>query len=155
MSELLKPIRFIADVHLGRLAHYLRMLGFDTLYNNAYPIAEQVRLALPLNRMMLSRDPLLRKRAQGMPFLIVQPEHPKEQLAAVIKDLDLRPHFQPFTRCMACNETLERVDKTTIEAKLLPNTREAYREFWQCAGCARLYWKGPHYQRMQTLIDSL
>ena len=152
MSTPAPPLRFIADVHLGRLAHYLRMLGFDTLYDNAYTLAEQVRRAMPLNRMMLSRDPLLYKRSQGMPFYLVRSEDPREQLQTLLHDLKLLPCMRPFTRCMACNGVLEPVEKSAIEARLLPNTRAAYQEFWQCIHCSRLYWKGPHYQRMQTLI---
>ena len=145
--------KFILDVHLGKLARYLRMLGFDTLYENDYSDPEIVRIAKSEKRNVLTRDvELLKIKAvkHGYP---VSSKNPLEQLAEVILHFDLSSKLKPFSRCMACNGKIEKVAKETIIDKLLPKTKQYYEEFYQCLSCERVYWKGSHHLKMKKFIE--
>jgi len=145
---------FIADVHLGRLARLLRLLGFDTLYRNDLTKRELVAIAQSQNRFLLSRDAALATNPV-IRFLWVEKEDAYEQTKQVVRQLQLKDRLQPFSRCMACNGTLQAVPKEEILEQLEENTINYYNTFWQCAGCRRIYWKGSHYERMQTLLAQL
>ncbi len=151
--EPLDEIRFVADVHLGRLAAYLRMLGFDTLYPEDYRDEELARLSSADQRILLTRDRGLLKRNIVTHGYYVRDTRPERQLAEVVKAFDLAGKITPFHRCLACNGLLEPIDKASIGDRLLPNTMQYYDEFRICRTCGKIYWKGSHYQRMQRLID--
>ena len=145
---------FIADVHLGRLARLLRLLGFDTLYRNDLTKRELVAIAQSQNRFLLSRDAALATNP-FIRFIWIEKEEALEQAKQVIRQLQLKNQFLPFSRCMACNGTLQEVPKSEILEQLEENTNNFYDAFWQCTGCRRIYWKGSHYERMQTLLTQL
>ncbi|MGE5521583.1 MAG: Mut7-C RNAse domain-containing protein [Candidatus Dadabacteria bacterium] len=145
--------KFIADVHLGRLARALRMLGFDTLYRNDYTKTEVVELAASQRRTVLSKDPAFGKNSN--PFIKIESDNWMDQLKQVLNACNLKNEIAPFTRCMVCNGMLVLVNKDEIAGKLEPNTRNYYHEFWQCENCSRIYWKGPHYNRMIKVIQQL
>jgi uncharacterized protein len=153
--EPLDAIRFVADVHVGRLAAYLRMLGFDTLYPDDYRDEELARLSSAEQRILLTRDRGLLKRNLVTHGYYVRETQPDRQLAEIVKAFNLGAKIMPFHRCTACNGVLEPIDKERIADRLMPNTREYYDEFRICRTCGKIYWKGSHYQRMQRLIDSV
>jgi uncharacterized protein with PIN domain len=142
---------FIADVHLGKLAKALRLLGFDTLYSNAYTPAVLLQLALAENRVLLSRSAALTAHAPVPCYCIKSPD-PEVQLQDVVKQFQLFKVLHPFTRCLVCNGQLAPVYKENIHKQLKPNTATLYHEFWQCGHCRHVYWKGAHYQRMKAMI---
>lgn len=146
---------FAADVHLGKLARLLRMLGIDTVYSNSFNMTELLKVSAVEGRIVLSRNPALDKIAGTLPFFIVQSEDPVEQLEAVLNQFPLQNQINPFSLCMACNGKLIQVSKEQVKDQLEPNTLLYYHEFWQCDHCKKLYWKGPHYQRMSGLINQL
>jgi uncharacterized protein len=146
-------IRFVADVHLGRLAAYLRMLGFDTLYPDDYRDEELARLSSAEHRILLTRDRGLLKRNTVTHGCYVRETRPERQLVEIIKAFDLAGAIQPFHRCLSCNGLLEPIDKDSIGDRLRPNTKQYYDEFRICQACSKIYWKGSHYQRMQRLIE--
>jgi uncharacterized protein len=146
--------RFIADVHLGKLARLLRLLGFDTLYKNNYTEKELTTISEEEQRILLSRDITLTKERTQQRY-IVTGEDPMQQLKQVIQDLDLRHQFAPFSRCIACNGILEKVEKESILPLLQNNTKEYYQDFWQCNNCKTVYWKGSHYERMLKTIQQV
>lgn len=142
---------FIADVHLGRLAKTLRMLGFDTFYKNDISLPELLRRAHTEQRVLLTRNGKLSQN----PFiskLILSSENPQQQLNEVDSLFDLQTKLLPFTRCIRCNSLLEKVAKERIVHLLPPQTAAAFEEFWQCTHCNQLYWKGSHYERMQAAL---
>jgi uncharacterized protein with PIN domain len=146
--------RFIADVHLGRLAKLLRMLGFDTFYQNNISKATLLKIAVAKNRVVLSRNASLATN----PFIqtcIINDENPNKQLQQVIQHFALQQHLKPYTRCLVCNAMLEVVEPTKIWDQLPENTRLHFQEFWQCLQCQRVYWKGSHYDRMEAWIRKL
>jgi uncharacterized protein with PIN domain len=149
----LRDPRFFADAQLGRLAHLLRLLGFDTLYDNRIDDAELVRHAAAERRTILSRDRALLMRRAVSHGCHVRDDDPRHQLVYVVRRCDLVDQARPFTRCMECNGLLEAVDKTEILAQLEPVTRDVYDRFWRCTGCGRIYWEGSHYRRLQSLVE--
>lgn len=146
--------KFIADVHLGKLAKGLRMAGFDVFYQTDCTNNELKTIAVQQNRVLLSRNAAFAKEAVIKTF-ILQSEEWFAQLQQVVEKFELRERFKPFTRCLACNGILQSVSKEEIEPQLEENTRNYYNEFWQCGNCKRIYWKGSHYKRMKKLISEL
>lgn len=141
---------FIADVHLGKLARMLRMLGFDVLYSNEATPAQLIAFAAEQNRVLLSRYAPFAKATVST--LIINSSVPYEQLQQIITHFHLADQIQPFTRCLVCNGHLKIVAKEIILEQLEPNTRQAFNDFWQCVSCERIYWKGSHYERMMKLV---
>jgi hypothetical protein len=147
--------RFVLDNHLGRLAAYLRMLGFDAIYSNGSPDEELARIASQEKRILLTRDRgLLKRKAIQYGYCVLQ-DDPTQQLLEVVRYYRLSKHIHPFQRCLRCNTLLEAVDKRTVEKELQPQTRWYYDEFRQCPQCKKVYWKGSHYRRMQRLIEQV
>ena len=147
--------RFLADTHLGKLAGYLRMLGFDTLYRNDYDDHALARVSSSEERILLTRDRGLLKRSLVTYGCHIWETDPERQVAEVLRRYDLLAAIAPFRRCMRCNGLLEPVRKEAIADHLLPKTRQYYDEFRLCQGCGWVYWKGSHYERMQRLIERL
>lgn len=145
--------RFVADTHLGRLASYLRMLGFDTLYCNAYRDEELAELSGSQGRVLLSRDRGVLKRSAVTHGYFVRETNSGRQLAEVARHFNLRRAMAPFQRCLRCNGLLRPALKQDVEPQLPPRTKQLYDEFHVCLACGRIYWKGSHYERMQRLIE--
>jgi uncharacterized protein len=143
---------FVVDGHLGRLAAYLRMLGFDTVYRNDYRDDELARISCAENRTLLTRDRGLLKRSEVNRGYYVRETNPAAQLAEVVQEFDLSQSIAPFRRCMHCNSLLHSVEKQAIQDRLLPETAKYFDEFYRCAECGHVYWKGSHYRRMTKLI---
>lgn len=147
--------RFVLDVHLGRLASYLRMLGFDAVYENQFDDAKLAHLAGEQDCILLTRDVGLLKRSAVQRGYWLRETNPIRQLREVVDRYHLEDAIAPFTRCMHCNATLVPADKDAVRHRLPPQTAELFDEFQSCLRCQRVYWKGSHHERMQGLIDSL
>ncbi len=156
-DELRPPVerRFIIDNHLGRLASYLRMLGFDSLYRNDYQDEELAAVSQQENRILLSRDQHLLMRNAITYGYWVRSKTPSNQIVEVARIFQLAPESKLFTRCMRCNGLLQLVDKTAVIDRLLPLTRRYYEDFKICPDCGQIYWRGSHYDRMQALIEEV
>jgi len=146
--------RFVLDCHLGRLAKYLRILGFDTLYDAA---ADDLRLAEAASsgRFLLTRDRSLLMRRQVERGALVRFDEPRAQLVWLARKLDLWPQAAPLRRCLRCNALLEPVAREAVWDRVPPKTRLWCRDFVLCPGCGQLYWPGSHYDRMQAWIRSV
>lgn len=149
------PPRFVADTHLGRLASYLRMLGFDTLYRNDASDEQLASCSRQEERILLTRDRGLLKRSAVVYGYYVRSTRPLEQLREVTERFALAGMASPFTRCTQCNALLEAVSTASALPRVPPGTRLHYTEFWQCPGCRRIYWQGPHYRHMQQLVNAV
>jgi len=147
--------RFVVDTHLGRLAAYLRILGFDSLYRNDYQDEDLAQISRDEERILLTRDRGLLKRSVVTRGFFVREAHPRQQLLEVLRRFDLSGSIAAFRRCVHCNTLLEPASKELITERLPPKTRRYYNEFRICPGCRRIYWKGSHYQRMQGLIERI
>ncbi len=148
----LRVTRFVLDVHLGRLAAYLRLLGFDTLHRKDYDDPTLAEISVSERRILLTRDRRLLMRRQITHGYYVRTTQPREQLLEVLTRFDLLKAQRPFTRCLHCNGMIAAVPKAGILPRLQPRTRAAYNEFWQCRSCGKVYWKGMHYRRLCELI---
>jgi len=151
----LRVTRFIADAHLGGLAHLLRMTGFDTLYDNRVHDEDIERLASEQQRIVLTRDRDLLKRRGISHGCYVHALRPEQQLREIFDRLDLARSARPFTRCLRCNSALYRVDKEQIAALLPTGVRERFERFSACDGCGRVFWEGTHWRRMHDVVTSL
>jgi uncharacterized protein with PIN domain len=147
--------RFVLDTHLGQLAAYLRMLGFDTLYRNDYPDEELARISSEEGRILLTRDRGLLKRGIVTYGRYVREIDPQRQVAEVVRRYQLAAAIVPLRRCIRCNGLLHKVRKDQVGDRLAPKTREYYDEFSACASCDQIYWKGSHYERMHAFIEQV
>lgn len=151
----LRRTAFVVDVNLGRLARYLRMCGFDTVYRNDFTDRDVARIAADEQRIVLTRDRRLLHQKTITHGYWVRATDPAEQLTEVVDRLDLRRRIEPFHRCLHCNGPLAPVDKEAIIDQLEPLTRKYYDEFYQCRDCARIYWRGSHYEHMLRRFSML
>jgi hypothetical protein len=151
----LRQPRFFADAQLGRLARYLRLLGFDTAYVNGIDDAALVARAAAEQRIILSRDRQLLMRRAVTHGCHVREDQPLRQLRYVIRRCDLVAAARPFTRCMECNGQVVEVAKSDILDRLEPATRESFDRFWRCETCRRVYWRGSHFVRLSALVDAV
>ncbi len=151
----LRSVKFILDVHLGKLAVYLRMFGFDTLYSNNFTDDEIIGIMKKENRILLTKDRGLLKRKMVTHGYCVRDKNPKNQLIEVLNRFDLFNSLCPFSRCFCCNTPLIKIEKDEIIDKLLPRVRKYYDEFSFCPNCQRIYWKGSHFQSMQKFVNEI
>lgn len=151
----LRDVRFVADVHLGKLARLLRMLGFDTVYRRDCSDAEIVAISTGERRIVLTRDRGILKTKSVTHGYWVRSSKPEVQLREVIGRFDLASGARPFDRCMACNGALVPVDKREVLDRLPRRTALHYEEFFRCASCGKVYWKGSHYDRMKNAVREM
>jgi len=152
-SEPLREPRFVVDVNLGKLARWLRLLGFDTLYRNDFADPEVVRLGVDECRIVLTRDRRLLHHRQLTHGYWVRAVDPEAQIAEVVQRFQLESAAAPLCRCLDCDGLLEPVGKAAVAHRLEPGTRRHYDEFHQCRGCAKVYWRGPHVRRLVTAAE--
>jgi len=146
---------FILDNHLGQLATYLRMLGFDSLYRNDYQDDELSRVASEEERVLLTRDRrLLMRKAIRRGYCIHQTD-PRQQAVEVLRRFKLFGQVKPFQRCLRCNSPLQLVAKQDIIERLEPLTKLYYDDFRICPSCHQVYWKGSHYAHMLEMIAGM
>jgi uncharacterized protein len=153
-----KPLRhtmFILDAHLGKLAKYLRMLGFDTLYRNDFKDEEIIDIAKKEERIILTRDKLLLKSKDVSHGYYVRAVDKHEQLQEVVHKFDLSHQLKSFTRCMTCNAGLIPKTKNEIIDKINRETAQVFNEFFYCPDCDKVFWKGSHFERMEKYIRNL
>jgi uncharacterized protein with PIN domain len=151
-AQPLEPIRFLADVHLGKLARRLRLAGLDTAYDPEADDAALAARAAREGRILLTRDIGLLMRRSVTHGYFIRDTHAQRQLVEVLRrfgPLDLRP----FSRCLRCNDLLHEVAKSAVAASLPPRTREHYHHFEMCRGCGAVYWQGSHWKRLRQAID--
>ena len=153
--EPLRETLFILDVHLGKLAKKLRMLGFDTLYRNDYEDDQIIAIAGKEKRIILTRDIGILKNKRVTHGYFLRSTQPDEQLREVIRHFDLSGSIKPLNRCINCNGTIIRVDKEEVSDRLKPKTRKYFDEIFRCTGCGKLYWEGSHYKNMMKKVNEL
>jgi len=151
----LRQPKFVLDVHLGKLANYLRRLGFDALYRNDYGDAELAHISAAEKRTLLTKDRGLLKRNLVTHGYCVRSTDPERQAREVLEQFDLYGLIAPFTRCLRCNGPIEPVAKEVVADRLLENVAREQDEFYRCAACGQIYWPGSHYDSMQSFLAGL
>ncbi len=148
-------MKFIVDSMLGRLAKWLRIIGYDTIYLKEISDRELVNRALKENRFILTRDTLLVKRRNAKDFLLVEGDHFRDQLYFVVKRLKLDTNAGIFTRCVRCNTLLKRVNKADICLMVPDYVFETQDIFKMCQVCKKVYWGGTHRDRMKQELKTI
>jgi uncharacterized protein len=144
---------FVLDIHLGKLARYLRIMGFDTAYQNDTDDEELAEISHVQERILLTRDRRLLMRNLVTQGYWVRSLEPRQQVLEVLRRFQLKDQVVPFQRCVRCNTPLEPVSKSEVLDRLEPLTKRHFEEFHICPACGQIYWKGSHYVRMMDFID--
>ena len=150
MSE---PPRFAADAMLGRLARWLRALGWDTSYDESLSDPVLVQQANAQHRILLTRDRHLLRELRPERALEIRQDDPLQQLHAVATGLALDPPSELFTRCLLCNAPLQELDAAQAQPLLPPGVRDVPGPVRRCPQCGRLYWQGSHVRRMRAALQ--
>jgi len=151
----LREPRFVLDVHLGRLARTLRLLGFDCVWRNDITDDELAAISVGEKRILLTRDRGLLMRAKVTHGYLVQETNRHGQVVEIMRRFDLFGTIAPFGRCLECNGVLQPVIKKDVEHRLPPRTRRDYSDFHTCPDCDRIYWQGSHYDRLAILVEEI
>ncbi len=146
-------MRLIADAMLGRLAKWLRLLGYDTLYDSSAGDLALLRIAQAEDRVLLTRDRAL-SRQRGVRSIWIASQELPAQITQVQSEIGPPPEGR-FTRCAVCNGRLEVVDKPDVEARVPPYVFQTQNEFRRCPQCDRVYWAATHVERMQEVLGLL
>ena len=146
---------FIADCHLGKLAKYLRLMGFDTLYFNHIDDNDLLALAAAENRVVLTRDKFLSERKTDARIVFLKDTDTRRALREVLNTFDIRQVPASFSRCIVCNTPLQVVEKEQILHRIPPKVIEHFSYFEYCPACDRIYWHGDHYRHMQQFLRSV
>ncbi len=145
-------LRFIADAMLGKLARWLRIMGYDTLYFRGRDKRELIRMAKAEERVLLSRDTRLLSRKKLPPNLFIRSDYPKEQLKEVSRRYNLSPGDKSLSLCSCCNVPIKRISKAHVEGEVPEYIYVQHTKFSQCPRCKRIFWQGSHYK---TMIEGL
>ena len=151
----LRNLKFICDVHLGRLAKYLRMLGFDTLYKNNYDDNILIRLSNLHNRVLLSRDKELIENKQLLRRYLIRQSEPDEQVIEVVSYFDITNQISSLLRCLECNGIVKAVSKESVKHLIDSYIYKTNNEFTNCTDCKKIFWKGSHYDAMIRQVQEL
>jgi len=146
---------FIVDCMLGKLAKWLKILGFDVLF---FPVAEDDELlavARRDGRALLTRDRALLGRAKGLTKLLIESETWEDQVRQVLDRFELRERVRPYTRCLECNKALNPLPKSEAANLVTPFVLEHAESFAACPSCGRVYWPGTHFSDMETKLAEI
>lgn len=146
--------KFIADVMLGRLAKWLRIIGYDTLYFRKIEDSQLIRKAVSEGRILLTRDVELFNRT-GFQGLFIESSELEEQLAQVMREVKLRPRIRSKVRCPLCNEELEPVNKDQIRGFVPAYVYSTQQEFTRCPQCGKIFWRGTHWHRIERRLREM
>jgi len=151
----LREIKFILDVHLGKLSRLLRLLGFDTTYSNDLSDSEIVAISTKESRIILTRDIGILKRGSVTRGYWVRSTDPQCQIREIIRRFDLCGLANPFSICIVCNGKLESVSKEMIANRLQSKTLMYFDKFSQCKSCGKIYWEGSHFGKLRKFISQI
>lgn len=160
IPTLLRPeafpwVKFIADVNVGKLARLMRLMGFDTEYENSWSDSHIAEKALREQRIVLTKDRELLKRKLISHGRLVRSIKPWDQLAEIVHFYGLEESISPFGICPLCNVELENIPKEKIIEEIEPLTRLFFNDFRKCPECGKVYWSGTHYEKIQKKIEGL
>lgn len=147
-------MKFVADHMLGRLAKWLRALGYDTVYSPNLDDPDLVRISQAEGRLLLTRDTGIAKR-KGVDCLLIGSDQLDEQLGQVVRHCGLQLDGELAPRCLRCNEVLDEVQREVARDLVPPYVWQTQSQFRRCPACSRLYWRGTHWTKMKERIAAL
>jgi len=150
--RLIEASRFIVDHNVGKLAKWLRVMGYDTLFFNGSNDSRMIATALAERRVILTRDTQIMQRrvvTKGqLKAILIKSDRPELQMHQVIETLNLDCQFRPFTICLECNQTLVVRSKEQVKDLVPPYVFRTQSQYMECPTCQRIYWRGTHWQAM-------
>jgi uncharacterized protein with PIN domain len=159
---LFKPaveIRFIADNNVGKLARWLRLIGYDTILFKQKDDAQMIKMALSEDRVILTKDAQFIKRrlvTNGtLKTTHIEQDDPRLQVKEVVGTLKLDYHFKPFSLCLECNRALVARDKEEVQNIVPDRVFQTQTQYTQCPACHRIYWPGTHWRAMDKELQDL
>jgi len=148
--------KFFADNNVGKLAKWLRMMGYDTRFFNGSDDSHMVAIALAESRVILTRDTQIMKRrlvtSGQLKAILIQGDEAEQQMRQVIDSLKLDCQFKPFTICLECNQPLLPRSKEQVKDLVPPYVFQTQVQYMECPTCHRIYWRGTHWQAMTEKI---
>ncbi len=152
-------LRFIVDHNVGRLARWLRMMGYDSVFFSGEDDSAMVKEALVEDRVILTRDTgVMRRRAVSsgrVKALLIESEQPERQMRQLMSAFDLEGQSRPFTLCLECNTPLESRSREAIAGRVPPYVYRTQMQYMECPGCHRIYWRGTHWAAMASKLEKL
>ncbi|MFQ6083643.1 MAG: Mut7-C RNAse domain-containing protein [Candidatus Aminicenantia bacterium] len=148
-------MKFIVDCMLGKLAKWLKILGFDVVYFNKIEDLEILSLAAQEKRILLTRDNSLIQRAKSIEKLFINSENWAEQVEEVLNHFKLWKKLKPYTRCLECNIPLKEIPKKKAKNLVTPFVYQQGTTFAICPQCDRVYWQGTHFQKMEDKLKAI
>lgn len=149
------PPRFLADRMVGRLATWLRILGYDTAYLPQLSPQGLLREGRRQGRILLTRDTRLLRQKDAPPLIFIRDDHFREQVKQVVVECGLTPLASLFSRCSECNQVLEEVAKETIQNQVPEYVWQTQHMFHRCSACHRIYWGATHKDHVLAELRSL
>jgi uncharacterized protein with PIN domain len=150
-------IKFIVDNNVGKLAKWLRVMGYDALLFSGEDDGRMVKVALAQNRVILTKDTQIMKRrlvtSGRLKAILIEDDDPKAQLRQVVEALNLDYQFKPFSICLECNQKLVRRDREEVRDLVPPHVFETQNFYMECPSCQRIYWRGTHWQAMRRELE--
>ncbi|NIM57859.1 MAG: hypothetical protein GTO16_02805 [Candidatus Aminicenantes bacterium] len=148
-------MKFIVDCMLGKLAKWLKILGFDTVYFSKIEDSALLALAHKEGRVLLSRDNGLIEKSRYIKTLFIESEDWNPQVEQVLDEFELWPNIRPYSRCIECNVELKDLPKRRAKNLVAPFVYERATSFAICPRCGRVFWKGTHHQDMEFKIEEI
>ena len=148
------------DQNVGKLAKWLRMIGYDSKFFTGSDDTEMVNAAIAENRILLTRDTRIMDRkvvANGqLKIVLIASDRLRDQIRQIVSSLKLtKTGLHPFTLCLECNQSLVKKNIEDIKDRLPPYVYQTQQQFVECPICHRIYWRGTHWQSMiQKIIAS-
>ncbi len=151
--------RFIVDQNVGKLAKWLRMMGYDTLFYGGRDDWGMIRTALAEGRVVLTRDNQIMKRrlvtTGRLKAILIASDEPEEQIKQVVETLKLDTQSRLFSVCLECNRQLAPISKERVKERVPPYVLKTQDQYMECPSCHRVYWRGAHWQAMNEKVDRL
>ena len=152
-------LRFIVDINVGKVARWLRLMGYDTVLFNHGHDDRMIRLALDDGRIIVTRDTQIMKRrvvtTGRLRAVLVSSDRTEQQVRQVVDELNLDINYSPFSLCLECNQPLEKRSKAEVAGLVPPYVYKTQDAYVQCPECFRVYWKGTHWQAMAEKLRGL
>jgi len=152
-------LRFIVDSNVGKLAKWLRMLGYDAVFFDGEDDAYMIDRALKEGRVILTRDTQVMKRgvitSGRLKAILIDSDQPEPQVRQVIDTLHIDSQSRLFTVCLECNNPLEERSKEEVEQRVPPYVFQTQQQYMECPVCHRIYWRGTHWQAMVQKLERL
>ena len=148
-------MRFVADCMLGKLAKWLKILGFDTAYFSKIEDENLLVFAQNESRILLTRDNGLIERSKNIQSLFIDSEKWTEQIQQILEEFNLKKNIKSNSRCIECNTVLKALPKEQAKNLVTPFIYKNADVFSLCPECGRVFWKGTHQNDMEEKITKI